>query len=85
MSNLQIIRVYKKDATGCFHPLKHALSTKLWHDLSEQEGFTVEDVSHPRMKFLKWIDNEQVQVELSGETGIKVIDANVSYDLRTLY
>ena len=85
MSNLQIIRVYKKDATGCFHPLEHALSTKLWHDLSEQEGFTVEDVSHPRMKFLKWIDNEQVQIGLSGEVENKVIDANVSCALHALF
>ena len=85
MSNLQIIRVYKKDATGCFYPLKHALSTKLWHDLSEQVGFTVDDVSYPRMKFLKWIDNEQVQIELSGEVENKAVDANVSYDLRVLY
>jgi len=85
MSNLQIIRVYKKDATGCFHPLKHALSTKLWHDLSEQEGFSMDDVSHPRMKFLKWIDNEQVLIELSSEIGIKVVDANISCDLHALF
>jgi hypothetical protein len=85
MSNLQIIRVYKKDLDGCFHPLKNALSTKLWHDLSEQEGFTVDDVSHPRMKFLKWLGNEQVQIELSGEVENKAVDENVSCDLRVLY
>ncbi len=85
MSNLQIVRVYKKDAKGCFQPLKNRLSTKLWQALSEQEGFTLDDVSHPRMKFLKWIDNEQVQIELSGEVGSKVIDTNVSSNLKTLY
>ncbi len=37
---------YKKDADECFHTLKHALSRKLWHDLSAKERFTVEDVSH---------------------------------------
>lgn len=85
MSNLQIIRVYKKDTEDCFHPLKHVLSTKLWHDLSEQEGFTVDDVSQPRMKFLKWINNEQVKIELSGEFGTKTIDTNVTSDLRPLF
>jgi len=84
MSNLQIIRVYKKDAKGCFQPLKNALSTKLWRDLSKKEGFTVEDVSHPRMKFLKWLNNEQVEIELSGEVSTKVIDTNVSCDLEPL-
>ncbi len=85
MSNLQIIRVYKKDADGCFHPLKNALSVKLWHDLSEKKGFSVEHVSQPRMKFLKWINNEQVQIELSGEVENKAVDTNVSCDLRVLY
>ena len=84
MSNLQIIRVYKKDAEGCFYPLKNRLSTKLWRDLSEQEGFTLDDVSHPRMKFLKWIDNKQIVIELSGELDSKVVDANVSCDLELL-
>jgi len=84
MSNLQIVRVYKKDADGCFRPLKNPLSVKLWRDLSKKEGFTVEDVSHPRMKFLKWLNNEQVLIELSGEVKNKVIDANVSYDLKQL-
>jgi len=30
MSNLQIIRIYKKGADGCFRPLKNPLSVKLW-------------------------------------------------------
>ena len=84
MSNLQTIRVYKKDAGGFFQPLKNALSTKLWHDLSEKEGFSMDDISHPRMKFLKWIDNEQALIKLSGEIENKVIDANVSCDLHVL-
>ena len=85
MSNLQIIRIYKKDVDGCFRPLKNPLSVKLWRDLSKKEGFTVEDVSHPRMKFLKWLNNEQVLIELSGEVENKVIDANLSCDLHALF
>ena len=84
MSNLQIIRVYKKESDGCFRPLKNPLSVKLWRDLSKKEEFTVEDVSHPRMKFLKWIDNEQIEIELSGELDSKVIDANVTCELEPL-
>lgn len=84
MSNLQIVRVYKKDAEGCYKPLKNRLSTKLWQVLSEQEGFTLDDVSHPRMKFLKWIDNAQIEIALSGELDSKVIDVNVTYDLKPL-
>ncbi len=85
MSNLQIVRVYKKEIDGCFHPPKNALSTKLWHDLSEKEGFSMDDVDHSRMKFLKWIDNNQVLIGLSGEIGIKVIDTNTSCDLELLF
>lgn len=78
MSNLQIIRVYKKDAKGCFQPLKNKLATKLWNDLSVKEGFSMDNINYPRMKFLKWIDNNQVSIALSGEIDNKVIDANVS-------
>lgn len=85
MSNLQIIRIYKKESDGCFRPLKHALSTQMWHNLSKKKGFSIEEVSHPRMKFLKWINTEQIEIELSGKVGIKIIDANVSCNLKTLY
>ncbi len=81
MSNLQIIRVYKKDTHGCFQPLKNTLSTRLWNDLSAKEEFTVDDVSHPRMKFLKWISNEQISVELSGEVDKRSINTNISFGL----
>ena len=84
MSNLQIVRVYKKDEKGCFQALKNRLSTKLWQDLSEKEGFTLDNVSHPRMKFLKWIDNEQIEIALSGELDSKAIDTNVIYHLKIL-
>ena len=80
MSNLQIIRIYKKDTLGCFQPLKDALSTKLWHDLSVKEGFMVEHVSRPRMKFLKWVSNKQIEVELSGEVDKRSISANVRFE-----
>ena len=78
MSDLQIIRIYKKDTTACFHPLKDPLSTKLWHTLSVKKGFVVEDVSHPRMKFLKWTGNKQITVELSGEIDNQFITENIS-------
>jgi len=84
MSNLQIVRVYKKDAEGCFQALKNRLSTKLWQALSEEEGYTLNDVSHPRMKFLKWIDNTQIEIALSGELDSKAIDTNVTCNLKPL-
>ena len=79
MSNLQIIRIYKKEPDGCFRPLKHALSTKLWHDLSTQKGFSVEEVGHPRMKFLKWVDKNTLLINLSGEIETQSIDENLTF------
>jgi hypothetical protein len=80
MSNLQIIRIYKKDTLGCVQPLEDAFSAKLWHDLSLKEGFTVNDVSYPRMKFLKWLSSKQIEVELSGEADKRSIAANVRFE-----
>ncbi len=82
MSDLQIIRVYKKKKDGCFQPLKHPLSVKLWHDLSKKEGFAIENITHPRMKFLKWHNNNQIIIELSGELNTKTVDTNISCDLK---
>jgi len=85
LSNIQIIRLYKKNSDGCYKPLKSPLSVELWHTLTAKKGFSIDDVLHPRMQFLKWIDNEQILIALSGEIGNKAIDVNVSYDLRVFH
>lgn len=85
MSDLQIVRIYKKDVDNCFRPLKHSVSKKLWHDLSVVKGFSIDEVNHPRMKFLKWLDNKKLQIELSGEVDSKAVDTNVICDLKLLY
>ncbi|WP_296823340.1 hypothetical protein [Sulfurovum sp.] len=81
MSDLQVVRIYKKDVDNCFRPLKHAVSKKLWHDLSVTKGFSIDEVNHPRMKFLKWIDNNQILIETSGDIDGGSIDEKVSYAL----
>ncbi len=85
MSDLQIVRMYKKDTEDCFLPLKHPLSVKLWHDLSIQKGFSLNDINHPRMKFLKWINKGKVLVELTAENKNKTIDTNISCDIQALF
>lgn len=79
MSNLQIIRVYKKNANGCFQPLKHVLSTKLWHKLSTEKGFSLDDIRYPKMRFLKWIDHDTMLINLSGEMNTQSIDKNMTF------
>ncbi len=79
MSNLQTIRIYLKNSNDCYSPMKDAFSTKVWGILSKQKNFKIEDISHPRMKFIKWIDNKQLVIELYGEIDSKVIDENITY------
>jgi len=81
MSDLQIVRIYKKNTDGCFRPLQQAVSTKLWYELSATKGFSIDEVNHPHMKFLKWINNHQVLIEISGAIEGKFIDEKVSYVL----
>ena len=81
LSNLQIIRMYKKNSAGCYKPFKNPLSTKLWGTLSEKKGFSIDDVLHPRMQFLKWVDNNQILIKISGDLGDKSIDKKLSYAL----
>jgi hypothetical protein len=80
MSNLQIIRIYTKN-NNKFEPQNSPVSKKLWQDFSEEKKFKVEDISHPSMKFIKWINNNQLLVELSGDINNITVDANISYNL----
>ncbi len=81
MSNLQIIRIYTKNSNNKFEPQNNPISKKLWHDFSKQKKFEIEDVSYPHMRFIKWINNNQLLVELSGDVNNITVDTNISYDL----
>ena len=81
LSDLQIIRVYRKGANNCFRPLPHPLSSQAWHTLAGQKGFAMEEVDHPRMKFLKWVDTNTLRINLSGETQTSRIDENMTFKL----
>ena len=79
MSNLQIIRLYKKNEKECSQKLDEPLSTKLWSTLSQQKGFSINDVSRPSMQFMKWIGTDQILIALRGEVNGKSLDENISY------
>ena len=79
MSNLQIIRLYEKNEKGCFQKLDESLSTKLWSRLSQQKGFSIDDVIRPSMQFIKWIDTDQMLIILRGEVNGENLDENISY------
>lgn len=81
LSDLQIIRVYEKDAQGKYQPIHDSLSVRLWADLSKQEGFDIDDVRHPRMNLLDWVDGDTMSINMSGETDESLIDRNVSFHL----
>ena len=79
MSNLQIIRVYEKNEKGCFQVLKTPLSTELWHTLSQSKGFSMDDVIHPSMQFVKWVGTDRMLITLRGEVNGQTLDENISY------
>ena len=85
LSNLQIIRVYRKDTKGCYQALQPPFSTKVWQKIAGKQGFTFEDVIHPRMQFIKWIDNEHLQVKVLGEVNGRSIDEKLVYGLIDTY
>jgi len=82
MSNLQIIRAYRKNNQGRYRPLKDPVAVKLWDDLLKEEGFTIDDVNYPRMRFLRWISENSMLINMSGEFHDKVIDRNVTFHFR---
>jgi len=74
LSNLQIIRVYRKDAKGCYVAPQYVLSEKIWNDFLRNRDIMLEDIVHPRIDFLKWIDDHKIQVHISGDTASSTID-----------
>ena len=80
-SNLQIIRVYKRDRAGRYKPLQEPVSVKIWAKILKSEAFSTEDIRFPKMRFLEWIDENSMFINLSGETDDKSIDRNITFSL----
>ena len=81
-SNLQIIRAYQRDTAGRYAALQKPIAIKIWADLSKKEAFSTEDVRYPRMHFLRWIDEHNMLINVSGEYNGKSIDHNITFLLR---
>ncbi|BDY13875.1 hypothetical protein [Hydrogenimonas cancrithermarum] len=82
MSNLQIVRLYRKTPKGCFRRISPPFAVQLWNRVRETTGYSIEDIEHPRMKFLKWISTNKLEVEIMGESDRGNIDLNVTYSLQ---
>ncbi len=65
MSDLTLLRLFKKSGS-CYVEIHPRLPEALWQMASRQHGFNVEEVEHPRMRFLGWLGEEGLIVELSG-------------------
>lgn len=81
MSNLQIVRLYVKEKDGCFRELTPALSITIWKTLAQKENFSIEELMHPAMRFIKWVDAHTLNIELRGELAHKSINESVNYKL----
>ena len=81
LSDLQIIKVYRKDAKGCYVAPQYVLSEKIWNDFLRNRYIMLEDIEHPRIDFLKWIDDHKIQVHISGGTAFSTINEKFTYIL----
>lgn len=81
MSNLQIVRLYVKGKNGCFRKVEPALSTVLWKKAAAKKSFSIDDIEHPAMRFVKWIDNQTLSIGLKGDLDNKRIDEMFIYSL----
>ncbi len=81
LSNLMIVRFYKKDPDGRYRHKEFPASTRLWSDLSARMGFDIDDLRFPRMKFIRWENENHAHLNLSGVADRKRIDKNVTIEL----
>lgn len=84
-STIQIARVYKKEIGGCYVASKTSISKILWKEVSLKRGFLLEEVKHPRIKFLQWLGDSRVKLELSGELESGEFYESFEYDLSELF
>ncbi len=81
LSNLIVVRFYKKDPEGRYRRKDVTASTHLWSDLSAKMGFDIDDIRFPRTKFIRWEDERHAHLNLSGVANRKKIDRNVTVTL----
>jgi len=81
LSNIQILRLYRKDVNGCYTAPGYALSEKIWNDFLRNRNIMLEEIVHPRIDFLQWIDDHKIQVHISGDTEYDSIDKEFTYVL----
>jgi len=79
MSDLQILRLYIKDKNGCFKKMEPALSSILWEKAATKKSFSMEDIEHPAMRFVKWIDDQTLSIGLRGDLNGTKIDETLTY------
>ena len=78
MSNLQTLRLYRKGANGCYERIEPSPTVTLWSEAAKSAGVTIEEIEHPRVRFLRWKSDSTLVVELSGETIQGSFDLNLS-------
>ena len=84
LSNLQILRIYQKNAKGCYDEHQPSFSTTVWHDLLKNRAVRLEEIIHPRMDFLAWTDSNKIKIHISGDMGNSAIDKNLTYELQPI-
>ncbi len=84
LSNLQILRIYQKDAKGCYREQQPSFSTTVWHDLLKKRGDILEDIIHPRIDFLGWRESNKLKIHISGDMENSSIDKNLTYELQPI-
>jgi len=82
LSNLQILKIYQKNAKGCYYELQPPFSEKVWHDILKNRAVRLEDIIHPRMDFLAWTDSNKIKIHISGDAENSSIDKNLTYELK---
>ncbi len=81
MSNLQTLRIYEKRGDGCFREVTPSPATTLWEEAARRERVPVEEIEHPRIRFLRWEGERRLDVRLSGETPRGSFELDLAYSL----
>ncbi len=66
MSDLTFLQIYIATPDGCYRPLRPPASTQLWQKVAKKLGVGVDDIDHPRIRFLDWIDAHSYRANLTG-------------------
>ncbi|WP_457599656.1 hypothetical protein [Hydrogenimonas sp.] len=78
VSNLQTLRLYKKESSGRYRLQKERITQRLWERAARRLGFEIADLEPKGIDVLRWEEEGRLHINLHGELPGRRVDHNTT-------